>query len=378
MREPTVRNLFVPALALLAGCGSSGGGSGDQCFKDSECKGARICVEGRCADPPADLGIGPDLVGADLTPPPDLTFADLAPPADMAAPPDVTTAHGNYYRYLFNRVVLPAQRSDFALDLNGDGRVDNQLGNIIGALQAQNIAPQTAEDLAVGTGQVIHLLRLQTADAQLATDDMAGANLYAGKPGMAPRFDGNDQLTIDANVPPGIFLGRLAASRFTSNNPPTTKLPVDVTLSLYVFSPTSPVTLPLHGAAIRFTTDPNGLMSGQINGSVKDADVKNIIVPQIAQSLNAAIQMDPNSNTAKQILAIFDIGNCTNPDMTKAVANDGRIDPCEVATNPIIQNVLAPDVDIYDANGNYAPNPLNTGKDSLSIGVGFSAVHATF
>jgi hypothetical protein len=40
--------------------------------------------------------------------------------------------------------------------------------------------------------------------------------------------------------------------------------------------------------------------------------------------------------------------------------------------------VLAPDVQIYDANGNYAPNPLNTVKDSLSVGIGFTAVAANY
>ena len=32
----------------------------------------------------------------------------------------------------------------------------------------------------------------------------------------------------------------------------------------------------------------------------------------------------------------------------------------------IIMAVLAPDVQIYDANGNYAPNKANSRKDSLS------------
>ena len=46
--------------------------------------------------------------------------------------------------------------------------------------------------------------------------------------------------------------------------------------------------------------------------------------------------------------------------------------------NSTIQAVFAPDVQIYDANGNYAPNKTNAMKDSLSIGFGFTAVRASF
>jgi hypothetical protein len=55
-----------------------------------------------------------------------------------------------------------------------------------------------------------------------------------------------------------------------------------------------------------------------------------------------------------------------------------KIDICEVATSGLIQNVLAPDVQMFDAAGNYHPNPTNANKDSLSIGLGFTAVPATF
>ena len=51
---------------------------------------------------------------------------------------------------------------------------------------------------------------------------------------------------------------------------------------------------------------------------------------------------------------------------------------CCVRQNSIIMNVLAPDIQVYDANGNYAPNAHNATKDSLSIGIGYTAVQASF
>jgi hypothetical protein len=89
-----------------------------------------------------------------------------------------------------------------------------------------------------------------------------------------------------------------------------------------------------------------------------------------------------------QILSIFDnggkadpscsAGTCKNPDGSCAVSHDNKIDVCEVASSGLIHNVLAPDVQLFDSAGNYHPNPNNTMKDSLSIGVGFTAVAATF
>jgi hypothetical protein len=71
-------------------------------------------------------------------------------------------------------------------------------------------------------------------------------------------------------------------------------------------------------------------------------------------------------------MAGADAGTC-------AQAGDGVISTCEVATNSIIKNILAPDVQMFSNDGlTYAPNPANTHKDSLSVGVGFTAVKATF
>ena len=87
------------------------------------------------------------------------------------------------------------------------------------------------------------------------------------------------------------------------------------------------------------------------------------------------------------MLAIFDDGGraealcggaCQNLDKSCAVAHDGTIGDCEIATNGLLQNLLAPDVQLFDAAGNYHPNPANTTKDSLSVGLGFTAVPASF
>jgi hypothetical protein len=92
--------------------------------------------------------------------------------------------------------------------------------------------------------------------------------------------------------------------------------------------------------------------------------------------VNGAIKISDvmNSVQRKQLLQIFDIGCASN----SALKGDGHIATCEVSENAIIQNVLQPDVQLFDSNGNFSPNSANTDKDSLSVGLGFTAVRATF
>jgi hypothetical protein len=340
------------------------------------------CGEGNPLPRPADMAIAHDFATM-----PDLsTVNDLAmPTGDMAKPNgDVTTAHGMVYKYVVNSVTAPEQRSDFAIDLNGDGKTDNQLGSIVSALAAQGTDPGTSIAASVTQGQTIYLISVQTADPMLMNDDTVGVDYFPGLTHVNPDFSGNGSFTVDGKKPNAKLFGRLVNSAFSSNDPVTTTHPVTMTLNLALFPGGMPVAFPLNGAHIQFTTGTDagsgapGLLKGQINGSIKNSDVQNNVIPAIADVLNQEIVIDPNSQQAMQILQIFDFGGCTNPDGTMAMAGDGKIDICEVATNPIVMNILAPDVQIFDQNGNYAPNPKNANKDSLSVGLGFTAVGATF
>ena len=102
--------------------------------------------------------------------------------------------------------------------------------------------------------------------------------------------------------------------------------------------------------------------------------VQQNLVPSLATTLTALIAADPASSRSRQIAAIFDTGGCINPNGTPARAGDGIIDICEVSDNPLIASLLAPDLQMRDAAGRYAPVPGGTARDSLSLGLGFSAV----
>jgi hypothetical protein len=117
----------------------------------------------------------------------------------------------------------------------------------------------------------------------------------------------------------------------------------------------------------------------------------NIVVPTLAIDFTAAIQQQPPTSMDEQIAQIFDTGGaasdvcgftCANPDGTCAVAGDLKVDLCEVTTNNLIQQTLAPDLTMFSADGStYMPSAGTDGvtmKDSVSVGFGFTAVGAHF
>jgi len=149
-----------------------------------------------------------------------------------------------------------------------------------------------------------------------------------------------------------------------------------------------PVPVDLVGARITYVRSGTGAIMGQLNGAIRNSDVQAKVIPNVADALNQKITSDPSSSTTMQLLSIFDTGGkadpacvagtCKNPDGSCAVKGDNVISICEVSTDGLIQNVLAPDVQMFDAAGNYHPNPNNTNKDSLSVAFGFTAVRASF
>jgi hypothetical protein len=144
----------------------------------------------------------------------------------------------------------------------------------------------------------------------------------------------------------------------------------------------------------QFENSGSSLVSGQLNGAIRETDLTNVVIPAIATQFNLTAHTTPCAGVCLTLLQIFDTGgapdptcgvtdagaatSCRNPDNTCAKGRDGIISICEVATNGLMKNVLAPDVALFDANGNWHPDPTNTKRDSLSVGFGFTAVRASF
>jgi hypothetical protein len=217
---------------------------------------------------------------------------------------------------------------------------------------------------------------------------------------------------VDTSVAPANFAGPIVSSKFVSAATATTQSPVTAHISLPLVPTADPLPLTVYGAHVEYTYSPTGL-TGTLNGAIRKTDIDQQVIPKLADIFNTRIQVDLTGSgltaTDKQILKVFDDGGVGKGDSTcpsTAVAggtpmpacrnhtfpginNPGRcakagdkvIDECEVASSPIIPVVFQPDVQLFAADGvTWMPNPNATAnqKDSLSLGIQFSAVPATF
>jgi hypothetical protein len=254
--------------------------------------------------------------------------------------------------YAVTRINLPttnAEALSFAIDVNGDGVPDNNIGSFLAVFSS--LGSGAASDLnsstnaAIANGSLIHSLIVHSADAQFHDDPSAQVVWYAGPPS-------------DNTYPPVAFSAALADGTFASADPATTTDPVELPLLLVIGPDLG--TVYLQRARLSFTVENSGQMQGQINGAILHADLLNQILPMLVDMFNAVIQSDPTSQDAQTLLNLFDTG-CSG-----SGAHDGSIQYCELSENPLMQTLMAPDVQVRDANGNYA--------DANSIGLRFTAI----
>ncbi|HEX4458962.1 MAG TPA: hypothetical protein VIA18_13390 [Polyangia bacterium] len=302
---------------------------------------------------------------------------------------DCTSTGGtNKALYVANTVTVPQSKTDLAIDLNGDGRVDNQLGSIVNILKTENLDVQMGVTQAVVAGTLIVLGTETSQDATFQTDSCASTLIERGAVTTTPpKYDGTDTFTAQTDGD-GTFSGPITGGKFNSSSPVTTKNPVSLTIELPLIAGAQPVELDVEGGQLEYKRDTTGAVTGgELHGFLRSTNVQSKVIPNVALLLSSKLMDNPLTATDMQIAMIFDTGGtgtcnggttCANPDGSCAVSGDGKIDICEVATNNLIQQVLAPDIQMFDAAGNYSPTAANTTKDSLSLGLGFTFVKASF
>jgi hypothetical protein len=313
---------------------------------------------------PVDISQRPDLSVL-------LDMAGVMMLPDLAMPDMTACAHsdtGLEAKSVIKSMTAPQDRMQFGLDLNGDGKVDNQYGNIEGALLANMLDGQPTLDAAIAGGQYLSLIDLTTAS--FTGDPCVSVRMLTAQAMASLDFSGSGSFTADSAFLPSQLTGRIVSGQFVSD--------FGVNVTVHVQLPFGGVMVPadLVGSRLQFTlSSTTGVPTmGQLNGAIKEADVQSKLIPAAAAALDQAVTANPTSPQSLQILQVFDIGCSGNV----SLKNDGHVAVCEVAQNSIIQNVLAADVQLFDSNGNYHPNPANTNKDSLSVGLGFTAAGATF
>jgi len=269
--------------------------------------------------------------------------------------------------FLLSSLKLPVLSGDYAFDLDGDGKVDNQLGRVISAMLQQGLDMQATVDKAVSDGKVLILFTL-IAQKPLTVDQPADLRVV-----RALGTGAADPLAV-----PLTLSGKLEAGRFLPNAPAPNSDLVTWVFELPL-GPGLPARLTVQWPRFVFGINPSGtrLVGGGLNGSLSGRTVFDDFVPSLAGVFTLYIATNPDSETSRTIKSVFDTGGCTDPDGAVAVKGDGRINPCELSQNPLIKSLLAPDVRLLDEAGKYDPRPDGAQKDSLSLGFGFTATALT-
>jgi hypothetical protein len=273
--------------------------------------------------------------------------------AGCSQSPNYACVSGTTRRFMLTEMTVPQQRSDYAIDLNGDGRPDNQLGNIVGALTGGGVNAQDYVDQAFAAG-------LQPTSVEVIANGTGGTAL------MEEDLPGHEE---------GVFCAWVRVTVFDSEPPPLMEVPAELSMTL-AFADN--VTVRVTAAQLHLKGLDGDQITGELHGAVRKDEFDAVVIPGVAHLMTRKIQGDPKSATSKQFAQLFDVGDgnggsCRNPDGTTEPPNDGRVGVCEVLGNSITKNVTAPDVDLFDDADHFHPNKDNTQKDSISLGVQFTA-----
>ena len=279
--------------------------------------------------------------------------------------------------YVFDHIVVPTsdeQAKSLALDIDGNGTDDNALGNVISTVMSfsSDTDVQGKLDESVAEGDVILIANLSYESFQNSDGLM---HLFEGEnPSNTPcdgascgkHLDGSTGFDISAASPRDNSIeGLISAGTFRgSHGKVTIPLPLGDTVT----------TLNVIEAATVVTVSETDMFDGIIGGGITKDEIDNKLLPALASMIQdstadectgtAPMCCDEGSSGAT-IMSIFDEnGDCS-------------VTAGELQNNALLQNLLAPDLDLLDASGNI--NPGDDGElDSLSLGIGFTAIGARF
>jgi len=321
-----------------------------------------------CGD---NRGVDPDASSADASP------AD-APPAvvDARGPgsevPDAAVDAGPsvHRQYVVSALLAPmSDDTPLQLDIDGDGNPDNKLRLLVAVLaSAGGVDVQGALDRSVARGRTIVLADVESAGGSATLRFASGAT-----PDPAPcasatdtvcrrHLQGTGRFTIPGDADrSGKIDGSIASGAF-SGGPGTVRFRVAIRDRVL------DVPLVLARAKIASVTD-DGLTSGVVGGAISTADLEAKVLPFMATLVADQVRADCNPtpppdcgcrmpSTGHKLLTFLD----------KAPV-DCAVTLAEVATNPFLQTLLGPDLDVLPADGT---------PDAISVGFGVTAVKGSW
>ena len=292
---------------------------------------------------------------------------------------------GTDHTYVISELKVPTSANEatqLGLDIDGNGQPDNALGGLLAALagQADLDLNGTVNDQVV-SGGIVLLANLKATALTEATG--VGLHVYLGdadsatptpcpSPDSMPEDCGLHLLgdgMFDVSMDYGAkVVGNVVGGSFTGG-------PGNITIELALAEGAS-VPINLIGARATSGVTESGLTAGKIGGALRDSDVQDELIPAVADLIASLLESSnctgnpdeccPADSTGEQVLSFFDDnGDC-------------EVTAEELAANSLISSTIGnPDLDLFDEGGEF--NPRQDGvKDSLSLGIGFTAVAGDF
>jgi len=282
---------------------------------------------------------------------------------------------GNVTTWVVDSITFPtgaAESTDYGANIDGDDlcRVDNGLGQALAGLFGL-FGPEddvnVSTDELIKSARIVHLLQVRAAS--LVDAEGVGVQFYRGEDAdddPANNLDGSGVFVADVGEA-GIELSGAIAGSVVRANMGT------VPLTLAFSESQAPVQVDAQTAFIDARIE-TGRVFGQLQGVITDEQWQTILLPLATQVLAGKVA-DSCHGAAP---------NCCDPGTTGATLvglfdldHDCMVSTDELRNSNLIKALLSPDVDMFDAQGRY--NPLCDGeKDSMSFGLRFTAVPATF
>ncbi len=300
--------------------------------------------------------------------------------------PGVVDPAGTDSTWIVDTLTMPQSASEatqLGMNLDGDelGRVDNALGQILAALAGaagDGFDINTTVDESVRSGSLLLLVRMKATALTTATG--VGMWVYLGDSEMPTacademdmvcgrHLDGSGSASVAADSPTdALVIGNNVSGRF-EGGPGTLSLEIALTDG-------APITLELIGARASGTVAASGISNGILAGAITDDDLQQEVLPAVHAAINVSVVEDcmgtvpdccEDGSTGATIVGLFD-----------ADPVDCSVSLDEIKESNLIKSLLTADVDLLNESGAY--DPLSDGvKDSLSLGVGFTAITGTF
>ncbi|MFH2004975.1 MAG: hypothetical protein ABI333_00180 [bacterium] len=363
-------SMFIALLAGvfafgMAACGDDDGGTGD-------C-GNGVCGAGETYDNcPADCD--PPLCNAD-------GVCDAGENCAMCPDDDCCTdcenPTGAVNDYIVHQLFLPDTSQAAGangVDLDGDGDIDNKLGQIIQLLVSNGLEGDINESIndEIASGGLMLLGRMTESGMN---DDIVSVQIFQGEfYDATPIFDGNDSVLIADGADMDLHMCGIWS------DPELETDPSNITLA-FPLPEIGMLSVTLSRAQVRTVDDPDSDFYGNssvtptewnnvmIGGGLSQDEIYNNLIPFLTTFISDMVA--EGGSTADTIADLFD-GNCVVlddvPGCEAVVAGEGECDDqadppvitvTELKCNALLNSALSPDVD-SDGDGE---------DDLLSLGL---------